>query len=153
MIPLQMVKAIQDAKSHIKAGDTANGVALLDDVYRQFNKLAVAMDTFAKMEILGSIAHGYRMAGATLKDIQILEELCSMALADLDRLGLMASSEDIRKTAIDLAWLGLAYLKENRKSEAQKVFMKAKELFTEIEWEMDVDENKGKVYFGPKKRR
>ncbi len=137
MIPIEFLKTMEKIGKLIEAGQRDKAIQLLDAMHLNIAPLMNIMHDAQKMEVLGLIAHRYREAGATEKEIPVLEKLCEIALQHLDRLGILASSEDIYLTAMDLLLLGFAYLKTNRKTEAYNKLMQAKELFAEIDWESD----------------
>lgn len=154
MIPLIFFNIIKDAESLIKIGQKDRAIQILDSLYEDMSDIINISDNVSKMEMLGAISVGYRKANATEKAIPVLERLCKIAVADINQLGIIASSEDIRKTATDLLILGVMYIKMNRRLEARKTLVKAEELFNEIDWELNVNqmlESREICYIGDRK--
>jgi len=153
MIPLEFINRIGVVRDLIRSGDLQQATELLDRMTQELRLLIIAMDDTEKMEILGQFAHRYDEIGATEKQIPFLEALTEIAQRDLKGMGLLASSDDIFLTATDVLILGVAYLKMKRTADARRKLTEARELFTEMDCEIDVEgmiEGRKNVYIGPK---
>nr|VFJ94366.1 MAG: hypothetical protein BECKLFY1418B_GA0070995_105714 [Candidatus Kentron sp. LFY] len=153
-IPDWFTQTTREIADIIKADDHHRATDMLEELSSQTRGYlsVTAVSDEMKMEMLGNIALRYRDLGDTEQEVLFLEDVYQLAQRDLRQSGIMALPDDIYKTAVDLLLLGVGYIKLNRKKEAKTKIDEAKRLFTEIEWDIDVQgilADKHVVYIGP----
>src|SRR5437867_8165678 len=107
MFSVALLQKFEKAEALLAQNASEEAVAILDSL-RQHE---VVSGTADQIQFLGRLAQGYRRAGATEKELPVLERLCRLAVDELKGLRNLATDDDIQATAADLAYLARAYRK------------------------------------------
>jgi len=140
VIGAEIVRKLSQALELAREGRKSEASVQINEAYDDQEKAWPALNQFERLETLGLLAAGFRELGNLKKEIPVLEKLCSLALADLDRLGALASDQDIRWTGDDFILLGLACLRAGKKEEAKAAINQAKSILIEVGCDLDADQ-------------
>jgi hypothetical protein len=137
--PLEVMKALFDAKKLIEKRALAEAAQLIENVWAWAEKFWNTLIDIESMEFLGIFSKVLKDLNQTSRQIKILERLCNIADRNLEELGIMATDNDIQWTGMDFIELGLAYLCADKIDDARKALEKGKYILEELGWLVEVD--------------
>ena len=142
MISVATLKKFEEAETLLTLNDMNAAQMILDSVWEHENEFGNA----DAIQFLGRLAQGYRRAGNVEKEVTVLEQLCTLAIEELEKMGLLASDDDIQATATDIAYLARAYRKMGNNTAAKTKIDEANTLLSEIRLEIDPDYERKHAY-------
>lgn len=138
MITVEILEKFETAERFL----AENGIAVAESILDSLREHAFVSGTADSLQFLGRLAQGYRRAGKVEKELPVLEKLAPLAVNELKRKGVLATSSEIQATGADVAYLARAYSKIGRIAEANVKFSEANALFSEVGMEIHPDYEK-----------